>query len=158
MDLSELLTIQAELNNHCDRCPTYEELEWAIMAELGEFAQSRKGEWCWWKRNGLIFTSEEKARQLDEAADILCFLLTGALMDKDVKPCDEWRDYFTFAKESTPQSLRSIAEFCYPGRYRLAIVSFTWMLGQLGFTQAEVELAYLHKVAINKARWESTPE
>lgn len=154
MTLQELLEIQKELNSHCDGSPTYEQLEWAIAAELGEFAQARKGDWCWWKRNGKGFESESRDRQLDELADILCFLLTGLLMDNALigldLDCDFWQYGSVF--RSKP---RAVLRHCELGKYDRAIDHFAGFIKENGFTKEEVETAYLKKVEVNKARWEA---
>lgn len=167
MTLQELLDIQKELNSHLEATPTNEQLCWAIMAELGEFAQSRKGDWCWWKRQGKEFSSESRERQLDELADVLCFLLTGALAEKEVsedfslssgnwegrfqKPVDDGQTL----EEVLSDVFEYATEMLFRVFFRVSICRFATACQHLGFTQAEIETAYLKKVEVNKQRWET---
>ena len=44
----------------------------ALTAEVGEFLQETKAEWCWWKDLSLI----DEAKALEEGVDVLFFALT----------------------------------------------------------------------------------
>ncbi len=163
MTLQELLDIQKELNSHLGATPTNEQLCWAIMAELGEFAQSRKGDWCWWKRQGKEFSSESRERQLDELADVLCFLLTGALAEKEMNEyfslsSGNWEDRFERPvgdEQTLEEILADLLSYAAEMFFRVSICRFATACQHLGFTQAEIETAYLKKVEVNKQRWET---
>jgi dimeric dUTPase (all-alpha-NTP-PPase superfamily) len=152
MKLSELLAIQAELNQHCKGQPKSEEdVLWAIVAELGESANARKGEWGWWEKYGKPLESESRDRQLDEWADVLCFLLTQALFEKAIPVENGWdHSWASGAKATLSQMLWSICGNDYSGG---VFPRFAQFLSGLGYTREEIEGAYLKKVAVNKERW-----
>jgi dimeric dUTPase (all-alpha-NTP-PPase superfamily) len=150
MQLTRLLEIQHELNQHCDRQPEGDELTWAIAAELGEFAQSRKGDWCWWKRNGEGFTSVDRAIQADEIADLLCFALTSlCLKRKGASLPDAWD--IGWRDSETP--IGNIFQLIIVDNPLNQIYAIAQLAKACGFTQAEIESAYLAKVEENKRRW-----
>jgi dimeric dUTPase (all-alpha-NTP-PPase superfamily) len=152
MKLSELLAIQSELNQHCQGKPKSEEdVLWSIVAEMGEAANARKGAWGWWTKYGKPLQSESRDRQLDEWADVLCFLLTRALIENADTSDKGWEYSWTSGSTaSLTQILLSIAGADYSGG---VFPRFAQFLTGLGYTREELEGAYLKKVAVNKDRW-----
>jgi dimeric dUTPase (all-alpha-NTP-PPase superfamily) len=157
MKLSELLAIQSELNQHCQGKPKSEEdVLWSIVAEMGEAANARKGAWGWWTKYGKPLQSESRDRQLDEWADVLCFLLTQALMSgvaiQDAF-CGWGQAWSGIPFDSEPVSLRRFLWFLCRDNWESTLVCFAELLYSLGYRQEELESAYLKKVAVNKDRW-----
>ena len=163
MKLSELLAIQAELNQHCPTPPKSDENEnvlWAIIEELGEVAKARQGEWKWWTKYGQPLQSESRDRQLEECADVLCFLLTRQLHEVpglfDIG-CDLiWERAWT---EEIYVSLGfMLSVLVTNGIQGSHLTAYARFLNSLGYTREELEGAYMAKVQINKDRWAKVSE
>lgn len=154
MKLPEFIAIQTELNEHCQRYPEKDELLWAIIAELGEFANARKGEWAWWLKDGKAPQSESLERQLDEAADILCFLLVGVIQKECLFGGEHvLESSFGKPEKSAGSSLRTTMKFVASEMYMMALCRYVEFLMALGYTREQVESAYMRKVEVNRARW-----
>jgi dimeric dUTPase (all-alpha-NTP-PPase superfamily) len=153
LNFTDYVEIQSELQNHCERYPSQDELIMAILAELGEFAQSRKGEWCWWKRNGQGFSSEDRERQLDELADIMCFLLVGYLMENDKGEPSRSNPWESLSGISTHEYVNAIFFAIMMGAFDRAFGALMLWATHLGYSREEIEQAYLKKVEVNKSRW-----
>jgi hypothetical protein len=164
MKLSELLKTQEKLNQHCPRYPSREELSWALLAELGEFAQSRKGDWCWWNRDGVPFVSEPRDRQLAEIADILCFIFVAILIEGDAGEDFErldrryeaaWDVVDIFSDWSVARLLNACQQSIENRDPVMGLVEFVRAIARLGYGRGEVEEAYNQKVEVNKERWKA---
>jgi dimeric dUTPase (all-alpha-NTP-PPase superfamily) len=159
LSFTDYLEHQKRLNSYCDRAPAPDELQWAIIAELGEFANSRKGYWAWWKRNDKVIKSGDRSEQLTEAADVMCFLLTGVAMGNESMG-NEFFEY-CFNEKLKPNDLglstlvlfqlvfKSIEQL----KYADAFYRFLQLLICVGYTREEIDGAYLAKVEVNLQRW-----
>ena len=157
----DLLKMQEELNSHLDAPPpTDKQLYSAILAELGELMQSRKGEWCWWTRNGEAFQSKPRAVQVEEGDDILHFAVTGALGRKDLSYAlanmtgpdglDIWeREWASTVPVAFSEILNRYA--LPPGP--LWVVASVMLFKLCGFTREEIEAGFIATIEKNKARW-----
>lgn len=130
---------------------TREQLEMAILDEVGELTHELKGEWCWWKKTQAP-VDEEKV--LGELVDILHFVLSYTYNYSDVRFTHlDWivvKGINTCKKEGLACSLANIINAQYTDKlfYLIAVSLY------LGFTIEQVYEAYCEKNKINYQRLE----
>lgn len=156
MNFTELIDFQRELNKASgvripeDPSPRLK----ALFAEFGELIQALKPEWCWWKHYGKDTLELSEADIAMEAADVLHFLLVEAIArDFQVKGRCPWQ--LAWESEIEEHELISLLVdvFCWlkvPNGFSQAIVRYVWVARHLGFTQEQIEEAYLQKAEINR--------
>ena len=156
LTFTDLLTIQRKLNSHLEEKPKRnDDVLWALITELGELGQARKGEWCWWKRYGKTFEARSREAQIEECVDVLHFALTGIL--QDTSKVSSLHDIWQYAWDQTKPVTLSEVLNCY-----VLPAGGIWVTGAVklaklcGFTREEIEAAFLAKVQKNKDRWTKT--
>ena len=128
---------------------TIEQLEMAILDEVGELTHELKGDWCWWKKSQPQ-VDEEKV--LGELVDIWHFVLSYTYNYSDIRftnlDWDVGKGINAFEKEGLACSLANIVNAEYENKlFYLISVSLC-----LGFTIEQVYEAYCDKNKINYQR------
>lgn len=128
---------------------TREQLEIAILDEVGELTHELKGEWCWWKKTQ---APVDDNKVLGELVDIWHFVLSYTYNYSDVRFTHlDWivgKGINTCKQEGLACSLANIINAQYMDKlFYLIAVSLC-----LGFTIEEVYEAYCEKNKINYQR------
>lgn len=128
---------------------TREQLEMAILDEVGELTHELKGDWCWWKKTQ---APVEYKKVLGELVDIWHFVLSYTYNYSDVTFTDiDWivgKGINTFEKEGLACSLANIVNAEDENKlFYLIAVSLC-----LGFTIEQVYKAYCDKNKVNYQR------
>lgn len=128
---------------------TREQLEMAILDEVGELTHELKGEWCWWKKTQ---APVDDNKVLGELVDIWHFVLSYTYNYSDVRFTHlDWivgKGINTCKQEGLACSLANIINAQYMDKlFYLIAVSLC-----LGFTIEEVYEAYCEKNKINYQR------
>ena len=179
MTFTELLEAQRELNSHLSRRPTREELELAIIDEVGELTKALKWGadtpipypgWAWWQREDKPRSSAEEV--LGECVDIMHFLLTGyVLVEVNPDEDERWFNllFTTLHKSPPPSASYHLRRFCESHRIivvpsrRLSVEDsesyssrlYEWLLlfHAFGFTREDFNTAWHKSVEKNLRRW-----
>lgn len=137
--------------------PDRDRLLAAIIAECGELAQALKSEWRWWGHEGKEVRECDRDEMLAECADILHFTL-AFLIDAEMTPqysCS-WEYGWSQAKALQPWAyLINFQSFLATEAPNLAVTHLAQAFAGLGFTQEEIEAAYLAKADFNQERMEA---
>lgn len=154
--IKEMLQMQKKLDEsimkeHNLNEITIEQLEMAILDEVGELTHELKGDWCWWKKTQAP-VNEEKV--LGELVDIWHFVLSYTYNYSDVIFTHIDLDWIvekrinTCKKEGLACSLANIVNAEYENKlFYLIALSLC-----LGFTIEQVYEAYCGKNKINYQR------
>lgn len=128
---------------------TREQLEMAILDEVGELTHELKGDWCWWKKTQAP-VDEEKV--LDELVDVWHFVLSYTYNYSDVIFTHiDWiveKGINTCKKEGLACSLANIINAQYMDKLFYLISVSLW----LGFDIEDVYQAYCEKNKVNYKR------
>lgn len=128
---------------------TREQLEMAILDEVGELTHELKGDWCWWKKTQAP-VDEEKV--LDELVDVWHFVLSYTYNYSDVIFTHiDWiveKGINTCKKEGLACSLANIINAQYTDKLFYLISVSLW----LGFDIEDVYQAYCEKNKVNYQR------
>lgn len=159
MNLDWYIDEQIELNSILESQPNDEQLVAAIVAELGEFANSAKygdNGWVWWPRPDA--RAESREEMLGELIDILHFLLVGyvrknlnglpyhqAMLDEYDGP-PERASLYDFPFE--------ILKNARQNRFHLAILAWLAMAKAYGFGESEIESGFERSIRKNIERWQ----
>lgn len=162
MNLTYYSERQEELNRNLIQYPDHEELQMAIIAELGELCNELKygnDGWCWWPRVG---KSRNEGAIIGELIDLLHFLLVGynerfgsaqgyhqSLLDDQRSAFIEHRDKFGEIQNISHELIRQ----CYMGRFHLAIALWYEVALSLGFSDDELQEAFEVSYQKNVSRW-----
>lgn len=162
MRLSYYTERQEELNKNLVRHPNYDELQMAIIAELGELCNELKyGDegWCWWPRAG---KSRNDDAIIGELIDLLHFLLVGyndrhqapqdyhqSLLDDQRSAFVDHRDQFGEIQNLSHELLKQ----SFMGRFHLAISLWYEIALSLGFSDQQLQDAFEVSYQKNVARW-----
>ena len=164
MTFTELLEGQWRLNSHLSRKPTREELELAIIDEIGELTKALKWGadtpipyegWAWWQREDKSRSSAEEV--LGECVDIMHFLLSEIVLhsdwltDEDVAYLtDVYPKWWQEGYESLEFSLWQLSGSKYR---RFSQHCLVWVMLSLGFTRDDFNAAWHKSVEKNLRRW-----
>jgi len=171
MTLTDLLTMQRELQTHSDTQPeTLDQIRIAQFAELGEIVQAIKWgvapvetypAWAWWHRDSKVPAQRDVLA--GELADLLCFMLLeivcrvdnfGVLIPERDKWSDNWRSASRSGKFTSEGVWDNVHGLVSTGSVR-RLEWFVYFCDHLGFTQSEIEAAYKAAYDKNVARWRS---
>lgn len=128
---------------------TREQLEMAILDEVGELTHELKGEWCWWKKTQ---APVDDNKVLGELVDIWHFVLSYTYNYSDVRFTHlDWivgKGINTCKQEGLACSLANIINAQYMDKlFYLIAVSLC-----LGFSIEDVYKAYCEKNKVNYQR------
>ena len=151
---------QQNLNSVLQHQPSDEQLIAAIVAELGEFANSVKfgnQGWVWWPRPGAKGATRDEA--LGELIDILHFLLVGygrkneGAMVYHQTMIDEYKAAAVTPSEAMYDLPFQILKSARENRFHLAILSWYALARAYLFTDAELEDGFRKSIDKNLSRW-----
>lgn len=155
--IREMLQMQSKLDEEIMKVHkltevNQEQLELAILDEIGELTHELKGIWCWWKFTQKPVNDE---KVLGELVDIWHFVLSYTYNFCEVRFTNlEWmveRGIKTFKREGLACLLANIINEEYANKlFDLIAVSMC-----LGFTIEDVYKAYCDKNKVNYQRLES---
>lgn len=160
MNLDWYVDGQLELNSVLPNKPSDEQLIAAIVAELGEFANSVKyGEsgWVWWPRPDAKVESRDEA--LGELIDILHFLLVGYARKNlnglvyHQSMLDEFIDSPAEPRAVLYDLPFEILKNARQDRFHLAILAWLAMAKAYGFSEREIEDGFDASIHKNLSRW-----
>lgn len=160
MNFEKLFEIQAGLDEHIiqekglERQDLLDKKILALQVELGELAQEVQDEWKFWK---LDFKRNTK-KILEEYVDCLHFVLSIGLEHQEYLEPIEYQDYIKENDNITEQFhqvFKSVSDYEWyrdeTNYYEMACQVLG--LGEmLGFTEEQIEQAYLEKNKINHER------
>lgn len=171
----DLYNTQRRLQESLRIMPSPWMVKLALLDELGELIHLVKPFWAWWKRSDLAEKakpqlSDLKSRVLDEAADILHFILLNTLAEKEPgEKLDFLIDSQDYAHnfQRNPMygfsfHLRAVAMHVFPMQGITELMKALTALGNaltkeysetVTFTPEELYDAYLEKAKINLVRW-----
>ena len=163
MTFTELLEAQRELNSHLSRTPTQEELELAIIDEVGELTKALKWGadtpipyegWAWWQREDKPRSSANAV--MGECVDIVHFVLTNYLLHEGEKGwmpphVIDARLKGTWQHEGDAElAVWWLLDGVKEGMNLFRII---WIMAAFGFTRDDFDAAWHKSVEKNLRRW-----
>lgn len=161
MNLDWYIDGQIELNSILENQPNDEQLVAAIVAELGEFANSAKyGEdgWVWWPRPDA--RTESREEMLGELIDILHFLLVGYVrknlngLPYHQAMIDEYQEFSPSSSAALYDLPFEILKSARQNRFHLAILAWLQMCKAFGFNEGHIESGFERSIRKNVERWQ----
>ena len=130
-----------------------EQMQSALLDEIGELNHELKGGWCWWKKTQ---KEPDRAKVLEEFVDVVHFVLMWTLRKDALEAGRGVMTNFTIGFENgradgyeTVDYLASLLDDELP---RLKGLMTKCLAKSLGFEWAEVYEAYKAKNAVNRQR------
>lgn len=127
-------------------------LDMAIIDEIGELTHELKGRWCWWKDNQ---NPVERQRVLEELVDVWHFVLMKHYKTEGEDKFYSVEDYMNFLYWHFKHGGRIYENYTYIPHFLSTnyeiddVLALTYCLG---FTLSDVYDEYIHKNQINLAR------
>lgn len=159
--------MQLEGLRYGQTAPNDLQLHLAYVTECGELNQTLKPLWVWWKKPGMT-GDIDRARVLDEAADVLHFALIRQLREHFYEPGDDLdSDYDRpvgdlrahsyhsdlFAKMPTAALSRLTTTGDFQPRVSEIIALLVIVVSAVGATADDLIRAYFDKTEVNLRRW-----
>ena len=178
MTFTQLLEAQRELNSHLSRKPTQEELELAIIDEIGELTKALKWGadtpipypgWAWWQREDKPRSSA--AEVLGECVDVMHFLLSGYILAGEnpeylekafnfllSNPDKGWQPDVNYCLRRLPEDFEGAVFHSHDNPlgvepYAPRIYGWVLLLRAFGFTREDFNVAWHQSVEKNLRRW-----
>lgn len=158
--INDMLVMQMRLDKeilekkeHADRF-SFDNLDMAIIDEIGELTHELKGEWCWWK-NQAVFVDEK--RVLEELVDVWHFVLMKHYKTHEGNEIYSAKDYMTFLfwNFKNGGAYRNYTYIRHFLSTNFEIDDALALTYSLGFTLGDVYCEYLRKNQINHERVEN---
>ena len=163
MTFTELLEAQRELNSHLSRKPTQEELELAIIDEIGELVKALKWGadtpipypgWAWWQREDKPRSSADEV--LGECVDLVHFTLTNCLLHEGERgwlPPHLMDAQFVEIWHHEADLDLAVWHLLDRTKNGLGFLHIALIMAALGFTREDFNAAWHKSVEKNLRRW-----
>lgn len=156
LNYGDLLKRQAELQRLGNMPEAMlEQVDVALLTEIGELAQELKPDWAWWKKPGSA-KEVNRERVLSEAADVLHFALLLDLASGHIPSgdCVEITVWHTGQNRPIAWWIMNLLKLPEDEAGGLGIAyTLCTILARYGFTPADLARAYWEKTEVNLERW-----